>query len=37
MPVGLQIVGPVGADDRTIALAGWIAARLNDIRSKSNG
>ena len=28
MPVGLQIVGPVGEDDRTIALAGWIAARL---------
>ena len=29
MPVGLQIVGPAGKDDRTIALAGWIAARLN--------
>ena len=26
MPVGLQIVGPAGEDDRTIALAGWIAA-----------
>jgi Asp-tRNA(Asn)/Glu-tRNA(Gln) amidotransferase A subunit family amidase len=37
MPVGLQVVGPVGADDRTIALAAWIAARLNDIRSKSDG
>lgn len=29
MPVGLQIVGPVGADDRTIALAGWIWERLS--------
>lgn len=29
MPVGLQVVGPVGEDARTIALAGWIAARLN--------
>jgi Asp-tRNA(Asn)/Glu-tRNA(Gln) amidotransferase A subunit family amidase len=29
MPVGLQIVGPAGEDDRTIGLAGWIAARLN--------
>jgi Asp-tRNA(Asn)/Glu-tRNA(Gln) amidotransferase A subunit family amidase len=29
MPVGLQIVGPAGEDDRTIALAAWIAARLN--------
>ncbi len=28
MPVGLQVVGPVGADDRTIALAAWINARL---------
>jgi Asp-tRNA(Asn)/Glu-tRNA(Gln) amidotransferase A subunit family amidase len=28
MPVGLQIVGPPGADDRTIALAHWIEARL---------
>jgi Asp-tRNA(Asn)/Glu-tRNA(Gln) amidotransferase A subunit family amidase len=28
MPVGLQIVGPPGADDRTIALAAWIEARL---------
>jgi Asp-tRNA(Asn)/Glu-tRNA(Gln) amidotransferase A subunit family amidase len=30
MPVGLQIVGPLGQDARTIALAGWIAARLNE-------
>jgi Asp-tRNA(Asn)/Glu-tRNA(Gln) amidotransferase A subunit family amidase len=29
MPVGLQIVGPVGEDERTIAIADWIAARLN--------
>jgi Asp-tRNA(Asn)/Glu-tRNA(Gln) amidotransferase A subunit family amidase len=29
MPVGLQIVGPAGDDDRTIALADWIAARLS--------
>jgi Asp-tRNA(Asn)/Glu-tRNA(Gln) amidotransferase A subunit family amidase len=29
MSVGLQIVGPVGEDGRTIALAGWIAARLS--------
>ena len=29
MPVGLQIVGPAGQDARTIALAGWIAALLN--------
>jgi Asp-tRNA(Asn)/Glu-tRNA(Gln) amidotransferase A subunit family amidase len=28
MPVGLQVVGPAGEDDRTIALADWIAARL---------
>jgi Asp-tRNA(Asn)/Glu-tRNA(Gln) amidotransferase A subunit family amidase len=29
MPVGLQIVGPVGEDNRTIAIADWIAARLD--------
>ena len=29
MPVGLQIVGPIGDDERTIAIADWIAARLN--------
>ncbi len=29
MSVGLQIVGPVGEDGHTIALAGWIAARLS--------
>ena len=29
MPVGLQIIGPVGEDARTIALTGWIASRLN--------
>ena len=28
MPVGVQIVGPVGADDRTLALARWIDQRL---------
>jgi len=28
MPVGVQVVGPQGADDRTIALAQWINARL---------
>jgi Asp-tRNA(Asn)/Glu-tRNA(Gln) amidotransferase A subunit family amidase len=28
MPVGLQVVGPVGSDERTIAIAGWIADRL---------
>ncbi len=28
MPVGLQIVGPPGSDDRTIARAGWISERL---------
>ena len=27
LPVGLQVVGPIGADDRTIALAGWIWER----------
>ena len=37
MPVGLQVVGPIGKDGRTIALAGWIAARLNDIGSKNDG
>ena len=30
MPVGLQIVGPAGKDDRTITLAGWVAARLSN-------
>jgi Asp-tRNA(Asn)/Glu-tRNA(Gln) amidotransferase A subunit family amidase len=29
MPVGLQVVGPVGTDDRTIALADWIWKRLS--------
>lgn len=29
MPVGLQVVGPVGQDARTIALAGRIAVLLN--------
>lgn len=28
MPIGLQVVGSAGSDDRTIALAGWIRARL---------
>jgi Asp-tRNA(Asn)/Glu-tRNA(Gln) amidotransferase A subunit family amidase len=28
MPVGLQIVGPIGADDRVIALSQWIWDRL---------
>ena len=28
MPVGLQVIGPPGTDDRTIALAGWIWERL---------
>jgi Asp-tRNA(Asn)/Glu-tRNA(Gln) amidotransferase A subunit family amidase len=28
MPLGLQVVGPAGADDRTIATAQWIADRL---------
>jgi Asp-tRNA(Asn)/Glu-tRNA(Gln) amidotransferase A subunit family amidase len=28
MPVGLQIVGPLGDDERTLAIADWIAARL---------
>ncbi|MBM3485365.1 MAG: amidase [Alphaproteobacteria bacterium] len=28
MPVGVQVVGPYGADDRTIAMAGWIAGVL---------
>jgi Asp-tRNA(Asn)/Glu-tRNA(Gln) amidotransferase A subunit family amidase len=28
MPVGLQIVGPVSEDERTIAIADWIAAQL---------
>jgi Asp-tRNA(Asn)/Glu-tRNA(Gln) amidotransferase A subunit family amidase len=28
MPVGLQIVGPIGADDRTIGLAQWIWDRV---------
>ncbi len=29
MPVGLQIVGPAGEDERIIAIADWIAARLS--------
>jgi len=28
MPVGLQVVGPIGADDRLIALSQWIWDRL---------
>ena len=28
MPVGLQVVGPTGSDDRTIALARWISDRV---------
>lgn len=28
MPVGVQIVGPAGSDDRTIALAHWVDQRL---------
>jgi Asp-tRNA(Asn)/Glu-tRNA(Gln) amidotransferase A subunit family amidase len=28
MPVGLQVVGPVGQDAKTIAVAGWIATLL---------
>ncbi len=28
MPVGLQLVGAIGSDDATIALAGWIAGQL---------
>ena len=28
MPLGLQVVGPAGADDRTIALARWIGERV---------
>lgn len=28
MPVGLQVVGPTGSDDRTIALARWIWDRI---------
>jgi Asp-tRNA(Asn)/Glu-tRNA(Gln) amidotransferase A subunit family amidase len=31
MPVGLQVVGAIGQDDATIALAGWIARALGDI------
>ena len=31
MPVGLQVVGAIGADDATIALAGWVARELGDI------
>lgn len=29
MPVGVQVVGPVGEDDRTLALANWIDSRLH--------
>ncbi len=28
LPVGIQVVGPVGSDDRTIAWARWIADRI---------
>jgi Asp-tRNA(Asn)/Glu-tRNA(Gln) amidotransferase A subunit family amidase len=28
MPVGLQVVGPIGHDDHTIAMARWIGSRL---------
>jgi Asp-tRNA(Asn)/Glu-tRNA(Gln) amidotransferase A subunit family amidase len=32
MPVGLQVVGPVGQDARTIALVEWVAASLANLR-----
>lgn len=28
MPMGLQVVGPVGADERLIGIGAWIAAAL---------
>ena len=28
LPVGVQVVGPIGRDDRTLALAQWVANRL---------
>jgi len=30
MPLGLQLVGPQDSDDRTLALAGWVDARLRE-------
>ena len=29
MPMGLQIVGPLNSDDRTIAISAWIAEALS--------
>ena len=28
MPVGVQIVGPVGSDDRMLGLTEWVSARI---------
>lgn len=30
LPLGLQLVGPVGRDSRLLAIAGWVDARLSD-------
>ena len=30
LPLGLQVIGPVGGDARTIATAGWICKHLSD-------
>ena len=29
LPVGVQVIGPIGADDRLLALANWMHARLS--------
>jgi Asp-tRNA(Asn)/Glu-tRNA(Gln) amidotransferase A subunit family amidase len=28
LPVGVQVIAPLGADDRLLAVADWIHARL---------
>ena len=30
LPLGLQLIGPVGSDSRLLAVAGWVDARLSD-------
>jgi Asp-tRNA(Asn)/Glu-tRNA(Gln) amidotransferase A subunit family amidase len=28
LPVGVQVIGPLGEDDRLLAIAAWMQARL---------